>query len=80
MIGSGLIAYAGMFYAHRKRLLHPHVDLVYAKAFTKQLLAEPIIATFAVGMAFIHPHLWDLSFVLIPIALLLRKRIGTAKN
>lgn len=80
MIGSGLIAYGGMYYAHRKELLHPDIDLTNARAFTKQLLTEPIIALIALGVAFINPYFWDLSFVLVPLALFLNKKIKTSNK
>jgi len=74
MIISGLISYVGMFYAHRNNLLREDINVEEGGKFTKQLLSEPIIATLALVVSFINPYFWDITFVLIPIILVLAKK------
>lgn len=52
----------------RHRLAHPEVDPDTARTYHKQIMTEPIIALFAAGLAFIHPDLWDLAFLAVPLA------------
>ncbi|MCG8308061.1 MAG: DUF1211 domain-containing protein [Cytophagales bacterium] len=75
MILSGLIAYGGMYYAHRKNLLKKEFDFDYIKKFTKQLLSEPVIAAIAMGAAYINPYFWDAAFVLIPMVMVVSKKV-----
>ncbi|UTW61286.1 DUF1211 domain-containing protein [bacterium SCSIO 12741] len=74
MITSGLTAYGGVFYAHKKNLLKTEYDVNYMKTFTNQMLSEPIIAAIAMGLAFINPFFWDISFVLIPVIMVFSKK------
>ena len=75
MVLMGLITYSIMFYAHKKQYIDEVYDISYVELFTKQLLNEPVIAVIAAGLAFISPIYWDLSFILIPVAMALSKKI-----
>lgn len=81
MVLIGLFSYLSMHYAAnpKHRLIHDKVKEKDIKVAKMQILAEPLIATLAAGLAFIDPGYWDFAFVLIPILFILRKKLVSIK-
>lgn len=77
LIAIGALSYIGMHYAasRKHRLIHKNVTDLELKEAKKQILTEPIIAAVAVCLIYIHPVLWDIAFVMIPILFSVRKRL-----
>ncbi|UTW61263.1 DUF1211 domain-containing protein [bacterium SCSIO 12741] len=46
----------------------------------RQILTEPAIAIIAAGLVFVHPTLWDITFVLIPVMFALRKKFVQVRS
>lgn len=81
MVLTGIFSFLSLNYAAnpKHRLL---VDTVSDKTISeakRQILAEPIIAILAAGLAYINPVLWDVAFILVPIAFIVRKKLVTIK-
>jgi len=63
----------------KHRLLHDSVSDKTIKEVKRQILTEPLIAILAAGLAYISPVLWDVAFILVPIAFIVRKKLATIK-
>ena len=81
MILVGLFSFLSLNYAGnpKHRLLHSNVSDEMLKATKMQILTEPAIALLAAGLVFIDILYWDLAFILIPIAFMLRKKLVNIK-
>jgi len=81
MILVGLFSFLSLNYAGnpKHRLLHSNVSDEMLKATKMQILTEPAIALLAAGLVFIDIIYWDLAFILIPIAFMLRKKLVNIK-
>ena len=81
MILVGLFSFLSLNYAGnpKHRLLHSNVSDEMLKATKVQILTEPAIALLAAGLVFIDILYWDLAFILIPIAFMLRKKLVNIK-
>ena len=44
-----------------------------------QILTEPLIAILAAGLVYLNPILWDISFILVPVLFMLRKKLVKIK-
>ena len=77
MILVGLFSYLSWNFATspKHRLVHPDVDEEIVVTYKKQIMTEPIIAFAAAGVGFIHPDLWDVAFISVPVFFALRKRV-----
>ncbi len=81
MVLVGAFSFLSLNYAARSkhRLLHESVrdnDIRVAK---RQILTEPAIAILAAGLAYIHPDLWDIAFILVPLLFMARKKLVKVK-
>ena len=81
MVLVGLFFYLSLNYAGSSahRLLHSSVTETSVKQAKGQILTEPGIAILAAGLAFIHPVLWDIAFILVPLLFVARKKLVTVK-
>jgi uncharacterized membrane protein len=77
----GLFSFLSLNYAGnpKHRLLHSDVSDEMLKTAKMQILTEPAIALLAAGLVFIDIIYWDLAFILIPIAFMLRKKLVNIK-
>jgi uncharacterized membrane protein len=81
MVLVGLFSYLSLNYAAnpKHRLLHDTVSDKTISEAKRQILAEPIIAIVAAGLAYINPVWWDVAFILVPLAFMARKKLVTIK-
>lgn len=63
----------------KHRLIHESVSDKTISETKRQILTEPLIAILAAGLAYINPVLWDVSFILVPLAFMARKKLITIK-
>ncbi len=63
----------------KHRLLHDSVSDKTIRDTKRQILTEPAIAILAAGLVYVNPILWDLSFILVPLLFMLRKKLVTIK-
>lgn len=77
MVFIGLFSYLSMNYAAnpKHRLISADITEEDIKEAKKQILAEPAIAILAGGLAFVNPVYWDVSFILIPVVFIARKKL-----
>lgn len=77
----GLFSYLSFNYAAHPdhRLIVDTVSEESIQLTKKQILTEPAIAILAAGVVFIHPTLWDIAFILIPVLFTLRKKLVKVK-
>lgn len=77
MVLIGVFSYLSMNYAAnpKHRLISDTVSDDDIKEAKKQILAEPAIAILGAGLAFVNPVYWDVSFILIPILFIARKKL-----
>jgi TMEM175 potassium channel family protein len=81
MVLVGGFSFLSLNYAasSKHRLLHDGVSDRTINEAKRQTLTEPLIAILAAGLAFISPVLWDLAFILVPLAFMARKKLVTVK-
>ena len=81
MVLVGLFSFLSLNYAAnpKHRLLHDTVSDKTISEAKRQILAEPIIAILAAGLAYINPVLWDVAFILVPLAFVARKKLVAIK-
>jgi len=81
MVLVGLFSYLSLNYAAspKHRLVYDTVPDETIKISKRQILTEPAIAILAAGLAFIHPDLWDVAFILVPLLFIARKKLVTIK-
>ena len=81
MVIVGGFSYLSMHYAaHAKhRLISDKIPTETINNAKKQILAEPAIAVLAAVLSFIKPVLWDITFILIPISFVFRKKLVNIK-
>lgn len=77
----GVFSYLSFNYATHPehRLVIDTVSDETIRITKKQILAEPAIALVAAGLVFIHPTLWDVAFIMIPVLFALRKKLVKVK-
>jgi uncharacterized membrane protein len=63
----------------KHRLLHDSVSDKIVSETKRQILTEPLIVILAAGLAYINPVLWDVAFILVPLAFMARKKLVTIK-
>jgi uncharacterized membrane protein len=81
MVLVGAFSFLSLNYAGKPkhRLLHSDVTDDILKVAKRQALTEPAIAILAAGLAFINVVLWDIAFILVPLAFMARKKLVTIK-
>ncbi len=81
MVLVGLFSYLSLNYAAspKHRLVDDTVTDETIKISKRQILTEPAIAILAAGLSFIHPYLWDVAFILIPLLFIARKKLVKIK-
>ena len=77
MVLVGVFSYLSLNYAAnpKHRLLHDSVTDSMVNEAKRQILAEPIIAILAAGLAYIDTLYWDLAFILVPVFFIARKKL-----
>lgn len=76
MLGLGLFSFFSWTYATRNnQLVDPTLSPQLVQSVRREALTEPVVAGGSIAAAFVHPVLWDLSFLLIPLLFTLRKRL-----
>ena len=77
----GIVGGWGWSYAIKNhRLLIPEVTEPYAYQLRDRILAEPITAVFTIPFAFVGPILWEISWLVYPLVVLLVRRRRRAKK
>jgi len=81
MVLVGVFSFLSLNYAAnpKHRLLNDNVSDKSISEAKRQILAEPIIAIVAAGLAYINPVWWDVAFILVPLAFMARKKLVTIK-
>jgi uncharacterized membrane protein len=83
-IAAALVGIAGgwgWWYALKNhRLLLPEVTDQYARQLSDRILAEPITAIITIPLAFVGPILWEISWLIYPLVVLLVKRYRRAQR
>ena len=81
MVLVGGFSFLSLHYAAnpKHRLLHNNISDKTISEAKRQILAEPLIAILAAGLAYINPVLWDVAFILVPIFFIARKKLVTIK-
>lgn len=77
MILIGVFSYLSFNYASNpeRALIHSSVSEESVQEAKMQILTEPGLAAVAAVLVFVKPVLWDLTFVLIPVAFFLKKKL-----
>ena len=77
----GIVGAWGWSYAVKNhRLLLLEVTEQYAYRLRDRILAEPITALFTIPFAFVGPILWEISWLVYPLVVLLVRRRRRAKK
>ncbi len=81
MVLIGAFSFLSFNYAAnpKHRLLHASVSDKTIRETKRQILTEPAIAILAAGLVYVNPILWDLSFLLVPLLFMARKKLVTIK-
>jgi len=81
MVLIGVFSFLSFNYAAnpKHRLLHDSVSEATIRETKRQILTEPAIATLAAGLVYVNPILWDLSFILVPLLFMARKKLVKIK-
>jgi len=81
MVLIGAFSFLSFNYAAnpKHRLLNDSISDKKIRETKRQILTEPAIAILAAGLIYVNPILWDLSFILVPLLFMLRKKLVTIK-
>ena len=81
MILIGLFSYLSFNYASNPKhaLIHEKVPKESIKEAKMQILTEPGLAALAAALVFVKPILWDVTFILIPVFFMLKKKLVTVE-
>lgn len=77
-IAAALVGYSGalawLYASKNRRLLPDNVSDQDAREFGTRILAEPLTATITIPMAWVGPWMWELSWLLYPVIVILVRR------
>ena len=78
----GAVSYLNWLYAAgNRRLVESDLDPRTVSRISRETLIEPIGALVSIGGAFINPYCWQISFLLVPVAaIVVRKIWGRSKR
>ena len=81
MVLIGAFSFLSFNYAAnpKHRLLNSAITDEKIRETKRQILTEPAIAILAAGLVYVNPILWDLSFILVPLLFMARKKLVTIK-
>ena len=77
----GGLSYFSLNYASNPKhyLLHEDVPKGIVRIYKREMLTEPMLAILGAALAFINPYLWDVAFLLIPVAFLIAEKLKKRK-
>ena len=68
----GLLAFLSWYYASKNfRLLHKSVTVDQVKSIKNEMIVEPLVAVLATVVTFIDKDYWEISLILLPIAIII---------
>jgi len=83
-IAAALVGIAGgwgwLYAIKNNRLLLPEVTEQYAYRLRDRILAEPITAIITIPLAFVGPILWEISWLIYPLVVMLVRRRRRSKK